>query len=147
MKQFVAAPIMGRKKALIIIVCLVWTGMVSSCFNGYNENEAKEKEPGACGVDSNSDLGRLSNAPSVFKAKCSVCHHPTKDGTGPKLIGTLKRVPSEDWLRDFITNEDSLTKIKDSTTLAKQKMKPTSGNHNFRSLSEKQLNALIDFIQ
>ncbi|GAB5417991.1 MAG: hypothetical protein Crog4KO_14440 [Crocinitomicaceae bacterium] len=147
MKQLAFVQIKGLKKAMMMITGLVWIGMASSCFNGYSENEAKEKEHGFCGVVTESDLNSARETPSIFKAKCATCHYLTKDATGPKLIGILDRVPSEDWLRNFITNEDSLTRIKDSATLAIQKMKPTSGNHNFQSLSENQLNTLIDYIQ
>jgi mono/diheme cytochrome c family protein len=39
---------------------------------------------------------------ALFQANCASCHNPLKDATGPKLQGVSSRVPSKEWLYDWV---------------------------------------------
>ncbi|WP_240432910.1 c-type cytochrome [Taibaiella koreensis] len=39
---------------------------------------------------------------ALFQANCASCHNPIKDATGPALKGVDKRVPSKDWLHNWV---------------------------------------------
>ena len=67
-------------------------------------------------------------------------------GTGPKLKGVLSRVPSEDWLKAFITNQDSLIQIEDEYTLGIMTWSPVKWNHNFSDLEKNDLDTLMSYI-
>jgi cytochrome c2/uncharacterized integral membrane protein len=41
---------------------------------------------------------------ALFQANCASCHNPIKDATGPALQGVLKRVPSKEWLYNWVHN-------------------------------------------
>lgn len=41
---------------------------------------------------------------ALFQSKCATCHHPLNDATGPALQGVDGRVPSKEWLYDWINN-------------------------------------------
>jgi len=131
---------MYKGRLLLALFCCVLT----SCFNGYNENaSAHSGTPVAtCGVSSTS----TQNAPSIFKRKCSTCHHLTKDGTGPKLAGSLKRAPSEAWLRLYIRNTDSLLRVGDTAARAREYIKPTQALHQ-HTISKRDMDLLIDYIR
>lgn len=41
---------------------------------------------------------------ALFMSNCASCHNPTKDATGPALQGALGRVPSKEWLYNWVHN-------------------------------------------
>lgn len=41
---------------------------------------------------------------ALFQSKCATCHHPLNDATGPALQGVDERVPSKEWLYDWVNN-------------------------------------------
>ncbi|MEZ5017955.1 MAG: c-type cytochrome [Flavipsychrobacter sp.] len=41
---------------------------------------------------------------ALFQSKCATCHHPLNDATGPALQGVDGRVPSKEWLYDWVNN-------------------------------------------
>lgn len=110
------------------------------CFK--QANKVEEPLPG-CGVRCGNE--RQEQMPTVFKAKCAVCHSLDKDMTGPKLRNILDRVPSEEWFDAFIQHEDSLVKANDSYTMEVQKWSPVRGNHN-SELRDEELKELKDYL-
>jgi cytochrome c551/c552 len=83
--------------------------------------------------------------PTVFKAKCAVCHSLDKDMTGPKLRNILDRVPSEEWFDAFVQYEDSLVNANDPYTIEVQKWSPVRGNHN-SELKDEELKELKEYL-
>lgn len=62
------------------------------------------------------------------------------------MDGVLNRVPSEEWLKAFITNQDSLIEVKDEYTLEIMTWSPVNWNHNFADLEENDLDTLMAYI-
>lgn len=110
------------------------------CFKQANKVEEPISE---CGVRCGNEL--QVEMPTVFKAKCAVCHSLDKDLTGPKLRNILDRVPSEDWFDAFIQHEDSLVNANDPYTMEVQKWSPVRGNHN-SELRDEELKELKDYL-
>lgn len=52
--------------------------------------------------------GNAENGLKLFKSNCASCHNMEKDLTGPALMGVLDRVPSEEWLAKWISNNNEL---------------------------------------
>jgi mono/diheme cytochrome c family protein len=45
---------------------------------------------------------------ALFQSNCASCHNPLKDATGPALKGADARVPSKEWLYDWIHNSPAV---------------------------------------
>ncbi len=45
---------------------------------------------------------------AIFQANCASCHNPLKDATGPALKGVDGRVPSKEWLYNWIHNSSAV---------------------------------------
>ncbi len=41
---------------------------------------------------------------ALFQSNCASCHNPLKDATGPALKGVSGRVPSADWIHEWVHN-------------------------------------------
>lgn len=41
---------------------------------------------------------------ALFTTNCASCHHPVKESTGPALAGAMDRVPSKEWMYDWVKN-------------------------------------------
>ena len=130
------------KRYFLFLSLLAFTG----CFN---ENEP---EILGCGVVDTEPIATCGNndnpeqAPEIFKAKCASCHRLQKDGTGPKLTGILDRVPSEEWLRSFISNQDSLIAIGDEYTLEIMEFSPVKWSHHLSNAEQRDFDTLISYI-
>jgi hypothetical protein len=68
-----------------------------------------------------------------------------KNSTGPKMQGILDRVPSDAWLRMYITNEDSQIAIGDTVALRIARWSPMKGNHQ-HTMSKANLDTLMHYI-
>ena len=81
----------------------------------------------------------------IFKADCNQCH-VTKDRLHNYLEGVYDRV-GESYLKLFLTKQDSLVLAKDSNALMlKDIWGHKENSHNF-PYSERELNALIEYIK
>ena len=63
------------------------------------------------------------------------------------MDGISERIPHENWLEAFITNQDSLIKIRDPYTLEVMLSKPVEFPHNYSDLSDEELTKLLDYIK
>jgi predicted CXXCH cytochrome family protein len=45
---------------------------------------------------------------ALFQANCASCHSPLKESTGPALQGADKRVPSKEWLYNWVHNSSAV---------------------------------------
>lgn len=125
------------RRNILILILLV-------CFGCFNEKNTKNEPQAICGVTFDNRTER--SQPQIFKKKCATCHSYHSDMTGPKMSGILDRVPSKEWLRKFITNQDSLIEVEDKYTLEIMEWSAVEWNHNFDDLEKADLDTLLNYI-
>ncbi|RYD55299.1 MAG: c-type cytochrome [Sphingobacteriales bacterium] len=83
---------------------------------------------------------------ALFQSNCASCHNPLKDATGPALKGVDARVPSKEWLYDWIHNSPKVIASGDKyandlyNKWGKTVMTP------FPSLSTEEIDAIITYV-
>lgn len=93
--------------------------------------------PGPDGIDGS----------KLFRQNCAVCHSLTDVIiTGPGLGGVMNRVPSEEWTHKWIKDPDGMKRSGDpyATKIDKEN---TNNMTPFASLSDAEINAIIDFLR
>jgi len=136
------------KRIIEIIRYFLFLSLIActGCFEGNSWTD-DSRSGGWCGTVDNGHTEILAvETPHIFKAQCATCHTYRGDATGPKMKGILDRVPSEDWLRSFITNQDSLVAIGDSATLKIMDWSPVKWNHHLSDADKRDLDTLMSFI-
>jgi cytochrome c2 len=141
------------KLALIIFTTIIIVGVVSFyCFKVlYPLN--KTTPAFTCGVkddrfidgvtDSSSCLGK-----TLFKKNCAACHNASSvKSTGPGLWGVLGRIPSREWLYEWVRNSNKLIKSGDAYANAiyheyNETQQTIFGN----TLSNKEIDAIIEYV-
>ena len=125
--------------AVIIFIAVLIMFLVSR----HNSDTHKQvEEPIAtCGVNDSTN----KKPPTLFMAKCMTCHHREKNGTGPALIGIDERQPYLQWFAEFVTNQDSLIRIKESYTDTIMNWSEEDYRHNFKELDKDELDALLRY--
>ena len=82
---------------------------------------------------------------AIFANNCAVCHNPLKDATGPALQGVDKRVPSKDWIYNWVHNSGAVIASGDPYATAlygKWKANMTA----FPNLSKEEIDAVITYV-
>lgn len=90
--------------------------------------------------------GNYENGEKLFKANCASCHNMEKKLTGPALMGVLDRVPSREWLVEWIKDNAALRQSGDA--YANQVFKDYGGSPmtNFAWMKPEQLEDVITYI-
>jgi mono/diheme cytochrome c family protein len=85
---------------------------------------------------------------SIFKASCAVCHSMCSYHlTGPGMAGLARRVPSRNWVIDYIKNNEKMIKAKDPYALKILKENGGAAMTVFEgTLTSEQLQMLTDYI-
>ena len=82
---------------------------------------------------------------SIFRRDCRVCH-AMKGRLHDYLDGVVGRV-GEQYLKLYLTNQDSLTRAKDKYAIdLKERMGNMANSHNYK-FSEAELKALIEYLK
>ena len=84
---------------------------------------------------------------ALFQSNCASCHNPFVDITGPALQGVSERVPSQEWLRDWIRNSAALIASGDqyANDIYKEwKKVPMTA---FQSLSDEEIDAIVNYVE
>ena len=82
---------------------------------------------------------------AIFQANCATCHNPIKDATGPALQGVDKRVPSKEWLYNWVHNSGQVLASGDkyaNDLYGKWKTNMTA----FPNLSKEEIDAVVDYV-
>lgn len=94
-----------------------------------------------------STVNAQADGKALFMSNCASCHNPIKDATGPALQGVSGRVPSKEWLYDWIHNSQALVSQGDEyanniyTEWGGVAMTP------FPNLSTEEIDAIIDYVE
>ena len=81
----------------------------------------------------------------LFQANCASCHHIMKDATGPVLKGTRNRIPSKQWLYDWMENPAKVIASKEPYAVALFEKWNKTQMTAFPNLSHDDIDAIIDY--
>lgn len=82
---------------------------------------------------------------ALFKTNCANCHKPDADYTGPKLQGWADRIPSPDWIYDWVHNPTAMISKDAYAKKLADKWKPTVMT-SFGSLSNADIDAIMKYV-
>lgn len=92
--------------------------------------------------------GNKDAGAKLFKQNCAVCHSTgTNVITGPGLEGIMSRVPSREWLHDWIKNSDAMKKKGDAYAVKVDKDFPSANMNVFTFLSDQEIDDIIAYIE
>jgi len=83
---------------------------------------------------------------ALFQSNCAQCHNPLKKSTGPALQGVDGRVPSKDWLYNWVHNS---TKVVESGDAYANKIFNENGKTvmtPFPGLKNEEIDAIITYV-
>lgn len=84
---------------------------------------------------------------ALFNSNCASCHHPTKPSTGPALQGVSARVPSKEWLYDWIHNSAAVIASGDQYGNKIYKENGMTAMTAFPALSNEEIDAIITYVE
>jgi len=83
---------------------------------------------------------------AIFQANCASCHNPIKDATGPALQGVDKRVPSKEWLYNWIHNSAKVISSGDKYANDLYNKWNKTAMTAFPQLSNAEIDAVIKYV-
>ena len=83
---------------------------------------------------------------AIFQANCASCHNPLKDATGPALQGVDKRVPSKEWLYNWIHNSAKVISSGDKYANGLYNKWNKTAMTAFPQLSNAEIDAVIKYV-
>jgi mono/diheme cytochrome c family protein len=111
---------------------------------------------GACGNSGEKTIGDFktgdattaSAAENIFKEKCSMCHNINEDKIGPALAGTWLRWGKDaEKLKAFIKNSQAYINTGDPYATKLYEKWNRSNMPAFPNLTDKELDALVEYVQ
>jgi len=89
-------------------------------------------------------LSLAQDGEKLFKANCAACHHPLLKRTGPALKGARERVPSDEWLLEWVKNPQQKLDAGDDYAL---KIYAESNNANMtpQNLTDDEIWAVMNY--
>lgn len=90
--------------------------------------------------------GFSQDGKALFQSNCASCHNPLKDATGPALKGVTEKVPSKEWLHNWVRNSQKL--ISSGDKYANQIFKEWNNlpMTAFPSLSDEEIDAIFTYV-
>jgi mono/diheme cytochrome c family protein len=89
----------------------------------------------------------IAKGKELFQSKCGACHHPIKDMTGPALKGVASRVPSKEWLYQWIKNPATLLEQKDAyATTLYEKWNKTAMTA-YPTLTNEEIDLMLNYVE
>src|SRR5690606_15186587 len=98
-------------------------------------------------LSASTDVQAAPDGKALFQSNCAQCHNPWKDATGPALQGVSARVPSREWIYDWVHNSAKLIASGDKTAnevFEKWNKTPMTA---FPNLSTEEIDAIIDWVE
>jgi mono/diheme cytochrome c family protein len=89
-----------------LFLCIAF--LMSSCGGTASDN------PPVSSLPPDGQKSPHAQGEKLFRAYCASCHNPHKDLTGPALKGSGARMPSKEWLYQWVHNPQALLDSKDA---------------------------------
>ncbi len=83
---------------------------------------------------------------ALFQANCASCHNPIKDATGPALKGVDKRVPSKEWLHNWVHNSAKVIASGDKYANELYNKWNKTAMTAFPNLTEQEIDAIVTYV-
>jgi predicted CXXCH cytochrome family protein len=83
---------------------------------------------------------------ALFQSNCAACHNPLKDATGPALKGVDTRVPSKEWLYNWIHNSSKVIASGDKYATDLYAKWNKTAMTSFPTLSNEEIDAVITYV-
>ncbi len=83
---------------------------------------------------------------ALFQSNCASCHNPYKDATGPALNGVDTRVPSKEWLYDWVHNSAAVIASGDKYANDIYKEWGMTAMTGFPGLSNEEIDAIVTYV-
>jgi mono/diheme cytochrome c family protein len=83
---------------------------------------------------------------ALFQANCASCHSPLKESTGPALQGADKRVPSKEWLHNWVHNSASVIASGDKYANEIYAKYNKTAMTAFPNLTTQEIDAIITYV-
>lgn len=123
-----------KKKYLVLLALL--PPLLYACGNGSTSQTGASTAPG--GID----------AAALFSAKCGMCHDFKQDKIGPALAGVSGRWQNDTGrLKQFIRNSGDMIRKGDPYAKALYEQWHQAEMPSFPSISDDELNALVDYLK
>ena len=123
----------------ILFFCSV---AIVACQSESSENNNPKEAATSMLEDPNIVKGK-----ELFQSKCGACHHPIKDMTGPALKGVASRVPSKEWLYQWIKNPATLLEQKDAyATTLYEKWNKTAMTA-YPTLTNEEIDLMLNYVE
>jgi predicted CXXCH cytochrome family protein len=83
---------------------------------------------------------------ALFQANCASCHSPLKESTGPALQGADKRVPSKEWLYNWVHNSSAVIASGDKYANDLYARYNKTAMTAFPNLTTQEIDAIITYV-
>jgi mono/diheme cytochrome c family protein len=93
------------------------------------------------------DPAIIKQGEALFKANCKSCHALDKKVVGPALAGVTKRVPSVQWIKDWVKNSAKMVAAGDEYGVKIYEEYQKSQMTAFTSLKDEEILAVVAYIE
>ena len=97
--------------------------------------------------DISEDAGVISEGATLFNANCKSCHKVHAESVGPALANVYERVPSIDWLKQWIRNSSKVVASGDPYAVQIYEKYKKSQMTAFTSFSDDQIMSILAYIK
>jgi mono/diheme cytochrome c family protein len=97
--------------------------------------------------DISEDAGVIAEGATLFNANCKSCHKVHAESVGPALANVYDRVPSIDWLKQWIRNSSKVVASGDPYAVQIYEKYKKSQMTAFTSFSDDQIMAILAYVK
>lgn len=132
-----------QRHTLFLLLAILFISSQSFA-QGVDTTGQAGSEPKATG---GVDQALIDKGKTIFEGQCSSCHNFSDEKkVGPGLLGVVGRVPSKDWLRDWIKNSQKLIASKDDYAVKIYNEYDQAQMQSF-NFSDEQLDQVIAYLE
>lgn len=141
--------------ALIVMTLIVFALVALVVYLAIIRDHPEEEDVAFCGVIepessfySDTPDPKYQHTLKLLKINCTACHDlGNRQLIAPGLVGLSKRIPNEDWLREYLTDQRALIARGDTYALALQAAYPKMNwMHPGARLSEEEVRRMAEYL-